>query len=76
MNPEANANLNGLWQAPAGAGDCVSGDRESVTYSLLDWGNSHTGEGSWGPEKLRAVDCSLSGVEVKSRGRWLAGEKE
>lgn len=48
---------------------------------------SHTqGEGSWGPEtglcgtgKSEAQSCSLSvevtsGVEVKSRGRWLTGE--
>lgn len=58
-----------------------------VCFSLCYSGGIHTqGEGSWGPEtglcgtgKSEARSCSLSievtsGVEVKSRGRWLTGE--
>lgn len=58
-----------------------------VCFSLCYSGGIHTqGEGSWGPEtglcgtgKSEARSCSLSvevtsGVEVKSRDRWLTGE--
>lgn len=68
MNPEAITNLNrsfGRYLLALGAG--VSGDWESVIYSLLYWGNSDTGDDSWGPE------MDLSGSGLRPLYLWSRG---
>lgn len=88
VNPEAATNLNRgfgehLLALGGGAGlECqVTG---KVSSSRLYWGSSHTGEGSWVPEtglsgswksEAQACGLSISGVDVKSRGRRLTGEE-